>query len=356
MKMVYIFCPVMRYGGVEFLALNLAIGFKSKGMNVSVITLDNEGDFISNFRNKDINVIFSKNKNIFMKLISLRKEVGDSMILFMPSNYSYLSSIFFRGKKIIIIDNLNDFIFRGSLYSDFLKLIKIIQINFVFDIVIYSYFKAKYSVSKKIFYKVKQKVIYHPISKGIDSNLTVCSSHESDFIYLGRLEPEKGVMILLKSFDYLKKSYGITPNLKILGDGSLLQQMVDFINKNDLKNIKMEGFVKNPANYIYNAKFLILPSLNEGCSGVVKESIFLGVPAIVSNVSSGGPQEMIGEGRFGEIFECGDFKSLANCVLRVSAYNHSKNKYDYDFQKNMYRKLKMDNAISEYMSLIDRCE
>lgn len=352
MNKIYIFCPVMKYGGVEFLTLKLAMGFKEKGLDVSVLTLDSDGAFISKFIDNKIDVIFSPSKNILSKLIFLKKRKESGVLIFMPSNYSYLSSIFFlKDKKFIVVDNLNDFVFDSRFLHNFIAFVRLFQLNFLFDGVVYSYKKAEKKISNNIHTRIRQKVIYHPVSPSFKVNIEL--GEGSDFVYVGRLESEKGVMILLEAFLYLREEYNLTPSLKILGSGSLFFEVNEYIRLHNLDNIKMKGFVKDPQNYIVKSKYLILPSMQEGCSGVVKESIYLGIPAIVANVASGGPQEMIGYGKYGEIFDCGSFKSLAKSISKIVFNNYRISHYDHSYCDLMRKKLDLDYAILEYMDFLD---
>ena len=161
----------MKYGGVEFLTLKLAMGLKKRGIDVSVLTLDGDGVFVSKFIDNKVDVIFSSSKNIFSKIFFLRKKISNGVLIFMPSNYSYLSSFFFISKKkIIVVDNLNDFVFSGNLWHSFIAFVKVFQLNFLFDGIVYSYERAEREVSNNIYTAIKQKVIYHPVSPSFKVN------------------------------------------------------------------------------------------------------------------------------------------------------------------------------------------
>lgn len=119
-----------------------------------------------------------------------------------------------------------------------------------------------------------------------------------DFGYLGRIEKEKGVEILLDSFSAVASQYEC--KLFIGGDG-------DAIYKNTLRErypsptIQFLGFI-DPHTLFSKIDVLIVPSLwNEPLGRVVLEAYQYGIPVIGS--STGGLLEIIEEGETGFLFD-----------------------------------------------------
>ncbi len=77
---------------------------------------------------------------------------------------------------------------------------------------------------------------------------------EVNFVFVGRLEEETGIMVYLNALEMLKKE-GFRFKIDILGDGSLLRKAQNFIEKNKI-NANFNGFVRKIDNYIVNSDFV----------------------------------------------------------------------------------------------------
>lgn len=103
------------------------------------------------------------------------------------------------------------------------------------------------------------------------------------FLFIGNIKKYKGLNILLEAMEGIDKKLvivGATQNLKTSD-----KIIIDKIRLN--KNIKFENYIKND-NILYsiiaNATALIQPSRYEGFGIPPLESLFLGTPAIVSDI------------------------------------------------------------------------
>lgn len=190
-------------------------------------------------------------------------------------------------------------------------------------------------------YNFKGKII---ITKGVgifnivDQPPYIPAVKVSDFIYVGRLSPEKNLFFLIETFNKLPKF-----NLHIVGYGP---------QENELKaiakeNIRFLGAVENtklPELY-KSCDVFILPSISEPWGLVVEEALNNGLPVIVSD-KVGCAEEIIEENFNGLIFEYNSEKSLLEKIERMAdvdyynslRYNISKLNFDEiaDYQVNCY--------------------
>lgn len=114
------------------------------------------------------------------------------------------------------------------------------------------------------------------------------------YLYVGRLEEEKGIGELIEFFQTRQEK------LVIIGTGSLAEKVQEL----SVKNISYLGKLPNPEvrSYLAKAKYLIVPSKwPENCPYVVIEAKALGTPVIVKAV--GGLPEMVNHGQDGYIYE-----------------------------------------------------
>lgn len=102
------------------------------------------------------------------------------------------------------------------------------------------------------------------------------------FVYLGRLNREKGVLDLATAFSKIHddKAY-----LLVVGpdEGGYSQQVEDLSNMN-LGRVRMIGLTSEPHRYLAASNVLCLPSYREGFGSVIIEAAAMGVPAIASNI------------------------------------------------------------------------
>ena len=123
----------------------------------------------------------------------------------------------------------------------------------------------------------------HIIPNGIDldlPNLQRRKNQPLNLLFLGRLEPRKGVIHALKLFSTLKKEY---PELvlKIAGEGDERILVEEFISTNQLKDVQLLGAVSEEEKYqlLTNADLYLGTALYGESFGIVLlEAMAMGCP------------------------------------------------------------------------------
>lgn len=136
---------------------------------------------------------------------------------------------------------------------------------------------------------------------------------EDYFVYVGRLQEEKGIKHLIEVIKRMKSSV----KLKIVGEGTLKADVIASIEKND--NIEYLGKKSLLETYhiIGKAKALIIPSLwHEPFGRVIVEAYAKGTPVIGSRM--GGIPELIDDGVTGYTYEAGNADDLIKQIERIS--------------------------------------
>lgn len=136
--------------------------------------------------------------------------------------------------------------------------------------------------------KDKLKIIYNPhdienIIKRSKEKLTKEEKiifSKKTFLFVGRIDENKGVKHLIKIFKQKKKELQ-DYNLVIIGEGIVFDEI------NDIKNIYHLGYKENPYKYIGRAYAIVLSSYSEGLPNVLIESLILEKPIISTNSSEG---------------------------------------------------------------------
>ncbi|MFO7711186.1 MAG: glycosyltransferase, partial [Candidatus Woesearchaeota archaeon] len=237
-----------------------------------------------------------------MKLINRAKEIAkyskkhkiDTVISFMEeSNFSViLSKILFGNKSKIIcsvrtnpkryIENSRGL--REKITYYLMRILypwadKIICLSRGVESSLNSDFNLKKTKTIHNFFEIKNK-------------LSDNKEKKYDFITIGRLEPVKNHIGLIRSFRLVldKKP---DSNLVILGDGPLREELEHLIKKLNLgKKVILKGNVEDVYSYLKRSKVFVFSSDFEGFGNVLLEALSEGVP-ILSTDCEFGPREIL---------------------------------------------------------------
>ncbi|MBU1180333.1 glycosyltransferase [Patescibacteria group bacterium] len=150
-----------------------------------------------------------------------------------------------------------------------------------------------------------QEKIYKPNEIDFQSTINNQQSTINSFLFVGKLERHKGILLLLDAFQNVESS-----TLNIVGDGSLMPELKNRAQNNP--NIKIHGQVPREElkKFYSRAKAVIVPSIvYENAPNVVYEALSCGASVIVSRI--GGAHEPVREGKNGYTFEPGNINELA---------------------------------------------
>ena len=362
-KKLIIFMPSMEGGGVEKNLVIIANYIKKKGIDVNLISFDNK--FKKNF-DKKINFITpqfkasnkSKYYKYFFCLLLLARELikNDCLVFSFQANiYSIILCKIFK-TQVIVRSNSSP----SGWNKNFLK-------NFIFrfflkrsDEIIVNSLNFKKELDKK--FCTKSIVIFNPLNKQEiikkskkKIKFNFFSKKSLNIINVARFTDQKDHLTLLKAFKIVNKK--IENKLLIIGYGSNEKLMRNFIKENDLKNdVKIFDFKKNPFPYIKKSNIFVLTSKYEGLPNVLIEATVL-KKLVISTDCPTGPKEILNNGKFGELFNIGDYQNLSKKIL---SYKKKRNKFKkkvllgyknlnmYDYAKNCDRYFKI---VKKYIDI-----
>ena len=162
-------------------------------------------------------------------------------------------------------------------------------------------------------------------------------------VSVGRLAEQKAFERLLRVQKRLNEE-NILSELWIVGEGEKYLELETFIKNNNLNNIKLLGFQKNPYKYMAQADIFVSSSIAEGYSTVITEAVILGIPVISTNTS--GAYEPFENPRCSIVVEDEEELYIAlksvlsnNNKLKVLK-NETKSKQNFFKKENLLRKLK----------------
>ncbi|WP_312432554.1 glycosyltransferase family 4 protein [Lacrimispora sp.] len=153
------------------------------------------------------------------------------------------------------------------------------------------------------------------ISNGISMNKNVhCIDKEYIIVFCGRLVSVKGCDTLLKAFAELRKSSRFSQFfLHIIGEGEEKGNLQSLVKQLQIdSHVIFEGHLHNEKvrEIMGRARFLVMPSLYEGCPITVLEAMAEGTCVICTDV--GGLPELVVDGYNGLIVPVNDVLSLKN--------------------------------------------
>lgn len=145
----------------------------------------------------------------------------------------------------------------------------------------------------------------------------ICPNARFVALFVGRLEPVKGVDVLLNAW-----AQGLAGDadawLVLVGAGSEHDALVAQAQRLGIASqVVFAGRIDAIQDYMHMADVAVLPSWREGLSNAMLESMAAGLPTLGSRIS--GNEDFIEEGATGWLFEAGDTDGLATRLAQVRA-------------------------------------
>lgn len=180
-----------------------------------------------------------------------------------------------------------------------------------------------YSNNSRILHKFKEKLIeIAPPFKliepaNVERNYNVIG-------FCGRIVEEKGINVLLKAFEIIKKKrqnaiLEIAGDYKKVAGGSVYPMLQDYIRKNNIKDVKFLGRLSDEdlVKFYSYINVFVLPSINslEAFGLVQLEAMLCNTPVVASNLP--GVRTIVKNTGMGLIANVGDEKDLAEKILEI---------------------------------------
>ena len=131
---------------------------------------------------------------------------------------------------------------------------------------------------------------------------------------IARLVPQKGHKFLLEAYRHVEEMRRDVV-LMVVGGGPLREYLESYSEALGLKNVKFLGERSDIPKLLSITDVLVLPSLKEGFSNVVLESMAASVPVVITDV--GGGKEAVDSGVNGFIVEPRDPISMGKIIWKL---------------------------------------
>ena len=357
------------YGGAEKSSLRIARDLKNKNVNAIILAPKLKKETPSeNFE-----------KNILVKRFKVKHEPnlgGKKIFSFIFWSIKLIYWLFKNSKKFDIVHIIHGrlhalpAIFAAKVLNKpiILKLgrggSKYFDLNVVRKKKIFGFFYHRYIQKNVTAWIANSKIIVNDLKKhnirdeniykiynGIDIKEIRVNKFRSNknFIVIGRLDEEKCCDQIINVFSKIPENFNV--KLHFLGDGSQEEYLKELSKKlNQSHRIFFKGPIANVNKEIIKADYYISASISEGMSNSLLESMSLGVPGLVSNVS--GIDEIVINNKNGFIFEMGDEKSLYKQI--INAINFSEADYfnlSRSASEHIIKNFSIDQISAKYIEL-----
>lgn len=169
-------------------------------------------------------------------------------------------------------------------------------------------------------------------------------------IYIGRLSREKGILSLMESWRRMENL-----PLKIVGAGSLVDDIQSMIQQYGLNNVELIGQVSRSqvTPLLKSARFLVFPSeCYESFGLAIVEAFACGVPVIASRL--GAMAEIVEDNRTGLLFTAGDVTDLTEKIRWAWAHPMQMDEMGREARKEFEKKYTAERNYEIFLEISER--
>lgn len=323
MKKIDIITKAMTSGGAERVIAQLANYFVMRGICCRIITTDdrevmyplNEKVKVVPIGEKSDNKVIDRVQRYkaIRKLVLLEKP---DVVLSMPEDTGIyvILALLGTGIPVYVSERNNPWVMPDVKVTRFLR-----KVAYPFATgLIFQTEMAKSFFSPKL--QKKGIVLQNPVDAARIPE-PYAGKREKRFVAVGRLEPQKNFPLLIKAFAEFNKE---EPDYKltIYGEGRERGKLENLIKDLGLQNnIELPGRDKDVLNKINSAAAFILSSDYEGMPNALIESMCMGMPIISTDCPSGGPRELICDGKNGLLVRVNDINGMTDAMKKIVGEN-----------------------------------
>lgn len=194
-------------------------------------------------------------------------------------------------------------------------------------------------------------VIPNAVPQNAIDPVQVCDRRERIVLAVGRLDPQKGFDLLIRSFAVSALS-DLGWRLIIVGEGSertALRQLSSTLGVADA--VEMPGQTADPAKLMLTAAIFALSSRYEGFPNVLLEAMACGAAPVAFDCPSG-PKEIIEQGINGWLVPAGDVKAFG-AAMALLANDHSLRHRLSKAARDVTRAFAPDIVLARWVDLLE---
>ncbi len=167
-------------------------------------------------------------------------------------------------------------------------------------------------------------------------------------LWVGRLDPSKGLFQLVASFDAVQKKS--KAHLVLVGDGQLREQLRHEIAKRNLQSsVHLLGSRNDVPSLLKIADLFVFPSMTEGLPNALLEAMAAGCAIVTTDVP--GCRDLIENERTGLVVPYGDTQRLADAMLRLLNDARLARQFGSNAMQSVEANWRIDRMFAEYLSV-----
>ena len=316
-KKIAFLLPSLKFGGAERVALNLAMALKANGIQIDVLLMSYEGEFLAeaeshfNMVNMQCNKTYKLPGRLWTYLVRHRPDALISS--FWKLNLcACFARLYYPRIKLILWEHSPPSKSKNSptwLYA-------------ITASVAYHASTKVVAVSTGVFKDINQitlglrrkmLVIFNPIVAP-SSPLLIRPVHQGQkqVIWVGRLDDPKNPGLMLEAFALVSAT--CNARLVFLGDGPMRSELEHRCKELGLwERVSFMGFLSAPYDLMVHSDLLVLSSDREGLPSVIIEAMYCGL-RVVSTDCGEGIHDILLDGRYGTIVQPKDKAALARAI------------------------------------------
>jgi glycosyltransferase involved in cell wall biosynthesis len=316
-KKIGLLLPSLKFGGAERVALNLAKAFKAAGVQVEILLMSNEGEFLCEAQKQFTVIDLNCNKTyklpgkLFKYLIKNRPDVLVSS--FWKLNLcACLANILFPRVTLLLWEHSPPsksknsptwlYAITASVFYQMASKVVVVSTGVYKDI-------DRWTVGLRR----KLVVIFNPITPPEPLSLVHLERRDQkQVLWVGRLDDPKNPGLLLEAFALLP----VTCNAKLVfvGDGRLrlaLEQRCSLLELDS--RVSFLGYLENPYAVMAVSDLLVVSSDREGLPSVIVEAMYCGLRVVSTNCTAG-VNDILLNNRYGTIVPCRNEALMAKAI------------------------------------------
>lgn len=169
------------------------------------------------------------------------------------------------------------------------------------------------------------------------------------------LTPRKGLEYVIEAMPEIIQAHDDT-KLFIAGDISegnkeYIQKLNNQIEQHGIvEQVEFTGWVDNMPKYLNTLDVFILPSLNEGIPGAVREALAVEVPVVATDV--GGTSEAVIEGETGFLVDPRNSEQLADRVIRLLNNSEMRRQMGKNGRNHIKKNFSIESYVQKYENFL----